>query len=367
MVSVFAKFLNFFKFISVLVYIVGLNAYSQNSVVNEPLRRLNIGVYVSPPFVMETDGDLSGMSIELWEHVARQLNIDSNYIIYNNFQELVEATSNDSVSIAVTNLTINNDRAKIIDFSQPWYDAGLKIMITENRESNSSDILNGLHDAGFIKTYLFFGVIVLVLTFLMTVFDRKFDKEFPKDWRDGLAESFYQVVMMLTSGKLTRKNLFGWIGRIVSAIWLVIGILVVAYVTSSITSVMTQLSISNNINSLNDLNGKKIGILKGSETEIFIQHKGLDYIAYESLDEMVEGLEGTIVDAIVADAPVLDFYEFTHQNKKLEVVGSLFKPDKYGFGISPQSDLDKQITLEILKAQESGYIQRLKTNYFGTF
>jgi polar amino acid transport system substrate-binding protein len=48
----------------------------------------------------------------------------------------------------------------------------------------------------------------------MTIFDRHFDESFPKRWREGLAESFHHVVSIATSGKTSRKNLFGWLGRI---------------------------------------------------------------------------------------------------------------------------------------------------------
>jgi len=78
---------------------------------------------------------------------------------------------------------------------------------------------------------------------LLTFFDRRFDKSFPESWREGIAESFYTVMSVATSGKpAKRSNLFGWVGRIWQGLWLVCGVAVVAYVTSSVTSVMTTLS-----------------------------------------------------------------------------------------------------------------------------
>lgn len=345
--------------------VMGQQAHSQNPETEISPKIIDVGVYISPPFVMESEEDLSGLSIELWEHIAKHLSLTSRYKIYDNFHDLVEATSADSVSVAVSNLTITKNRAHMIDFTQPWYDAGLQIMISKKKTSSSNDIIDGLRDAGHLKSYLFIAVVVVLFTILMTLFDRKFDKEFSKNWRDGLADSFYQVMLMFTSGKLNRKNLFGWVGRVFSALWLVIGVLVVAYVTSSITSVMTTLSLSNEIHQLSDLNGKTVGALKGSETEEFIHNRGFSHTSFATLEAMVEGLENNSIDAIVGDAPVLHYYQFTHQNKELEVVGNLFKPEKYGFGLSPNNTLKKEITLEILKAHESGYIRKLKSNYFG--
>ena len=348
-----------------LVFFFVLSLNGQNVSSNLSPQEITVGVYISPPFVIEMDSELSGMSIELWERIAKQLDIGFNYKIYNSFQELVEATSSDSVKVAVTNLTITKERALLVDFTQPWYDAGSTIMISDSKGANSKELFNGLKDAGYLRSYLFLGLFVLILTVLMTFFDRKFDKQFPQGWKEGLSESFYQVMLIVTSGKLSRKNLFGWVGRIVSAIWLAVGILVVAYVTSTITSVMTSLHLSSDINQLADLNDKKTAVLSGSSTEAFIRGIGFDYVSYPNIDKMVDAIENNTVNAIVADAPVLEYYLFNHQQAQLEIVGNLFKPDKYGFGLSPNNNLKKEITLEILKAQESGFLKKLKSKYFG--
>lgn len=360
--SLFHKFLRFTVVIFLFLF---QQVKSQISVAENTQKVVKVGVYISPPFVIQTEGELSGMAIDLWEHIAIQLNIKSKYVVYNNFSDLVKATNNDSVTVAVSNLTITKGRAQQVDFTQPWYDAGLKIMINRNKTNNSNQIISGLRDAGHLNSYLFLIGIVFLFTISITIFDRKFDKEFSKNWFEGLAESFYQVMLMLTSGTLKRKNPFGWMGRIFSGIWLAVAILVVAYVTSSITSVMTTLSLSNQINQLSDLAGKKVAVLKGSETETYVQNLGFNYQSFTNLDKMVQALENNTVDAIIGDAPVLEYYEFSNQKKSIKVVGNLFKPEKYGFGLSPNTNIQKDVTLEVLKAHESGYISKLKFNYFG--
>jgi ABC-type amino acid transport substrate-binding protein len=172
-------------------------------------------------------------------------------------------------------------------------------------------------------------------------------------------------MVIATTGNLKRKNLFGWIGRIFSAFWLVIGIILLAYLTSSITSVMTTLSLSNEINGWNDLNNKKVGVLFGSVAESFAKEKGFDYILYSQNDEAVKSLQSKNIDAVIGDAPVLEYYDFTNSNEPVKVVGKLFKPDKYGFGLRGNETLTKTITIEILRAQESGYLEELRLKYFG--
>lgn len=328
-------------------------------------KTLKVGLYTNPPFVMEADDRHNGMAIELWEHIGENLNFKTSYEIFDSIKEIVEATETGKIDVAVTNLTITENRASKIDFTHPWYDAGLRIMIADNGKTSTSELIRGLKDAGHLGAYLWVLGVILFFTIGLTWFDRKFDEEFPSRWRDGIAESFYSVMLVVTSGSLKRKNLFGWIGRILSAFWLIIGIIVIAYITSSITSVMTTLSLSNEINGLNDLNDKEIGVLLGSVSEDFATDRGYSFMTYNNLDAAVLGLEKGEVSAIIEDAPVLEYYSFTQKNEPVKVVGKLFYPDKYGFALPRNNSLTRPITLEVLKAQESGYLEELRLKYFG--
>src|SRR5690606_14012337 len=127
-------------------------------------------------------------------------------------------------------------------------------------------------DAGLLTAYAWLVLVIIVATIGITFFDRYFDKGFPRRWREGLAESFYTVMSVVTSGKSpARKNLFGWMGRIWQALWLVTGIAVLAYVTSSVTSVMTTLQLTDRINSIADLPGTTVGVAQGSTADEFAE------------------------------------------------------------------------------------------------
>ena len=101
-----------------------------------------------------------------------------------------------------------------------------------------------------------------------------------------------------------------------------------AYVTSTVTSVMTTLSLTAQINGLADLPGKTVGVFTGSVAEEFAQESGLATRSYANIDAAVEGLLAGRIDAIVGDAPVLSYYAHTHPHLPLQVVGAIFEPDK---------------------------------------
>jgi ABC-type amino acid transport substrate-binding protein len=167
------------------------------------------------------------------------------------------------------------------------------------------------------------------------------------------------------TGRISRKNLFGWIGRVWAAIWMVCGIAVVAYVTSSVTSVMTAVAIGQGITSLADLPGKTVGVFAGSVAESYVSEMGIASRPYPDMDAAVAEMKAGRVDAIVGDAPVLEYYAHSRPEQKVTVVGNIFHPDKYGFAFPRGSDLAQPATLQILGLHEAGTIAKLRVKYFG--
>jgi ABC-type amino acid transport substrate-binding protein len=356
--------------LAILLVSVSATAHAQDEETPETAstaaETLTVGVYVHPPFVMEENGVFTGMAVELWEWLADRLDLESNYIEINTITELVDAVEVGTIDVALTNLTISRDRAERIDFTHPWFDAGQRIMVNEDRGAGFWDVVGGLHQSGHLRAYSWIAFVILIATVLVTLFDRQFDKDFPRRWRDGLAESFYTVMSVATSGRPpSRKNLFGWIGRIWQGLWLVCGIAVLAYLTSSVTSVMTTLSLTNQINSVADLPGRPVGVEAGSVSEQYARERGLDVHLFAHTHEAVEALLSGEIAAIVGDAPILEYHAHTNPQQPVIVVGPIFAPDKYGFALSHGSALTRPLTVELIGAHESGLIAELKERYFG--
>ncbi|XWN32676.1 MAG: transporter substrate-binding domain-containing protein [Devosia sp.] len=334
--------------------------------VEESAATVKAGVYLSPPFVTRTDDGYSGMAIELWNALVEKRGATTEFVEFETVRELVGALREQEVDAAITNLTITEARAEHIDFTHPWFDAGLQIMISDAPRTSFGNVMAGLADSGHLRAFAWLGGIILLATILLTLFDRRFDNAFPGRWRDGVADSFYTVMSVAVSGRPpSRKNLFGWIGRIASALWLVCGVAVFAYVTSSITSVMTTLAIVDRINGLSDLPDKTVGVINGATGEEFAIAAGLSRIAYPNIGAAVDALVEGDIDAIVGDAPVLDYFAHTRPQHDVTVVGEIFEPDKYGFGLIKDSPLRRPLTNALIGADEAGSIEELRTKYFG--
>jgi polar amino acid transport system substrate-binding protein len=128
----------------------GSTAAQETRQAGQPVR---VGLYLSPPFVMQEQSRVSGMAIELWESLARSQGIESEYRTFPTVRALIDATANGDIDVAVTNLTITQGRAQRIDFTHPWFDAGLRIMVDHGRGTGFSEVVIGLRDAGYLRAY----------------------------------------------------------------------------------------------------------------------------------------------------------------------------------------------------------------------
>ncbi len=129
---------------------------------------------------------------------------------------------------------------------------------------------------------------------------------------------------------------------------------------------MTTLSLTNQIDSLADLDDKQVGVLTGTVQEEFALSEGLRVRSYRGIDSAIEALVNGDVAAIIHDAPVLEYYARMHPEQPVDVVGRLFERDKYGFALPRQSALTYPLTIELLGALDADEIEELRARYFGS-
>lgn len=328
-------------------------------------RIVTAGVFVNPPFVMEVRGRPTGMAIDLWNLVGTEIGVKTQFRTFATIGELLTATSRGEIDVAVANLTITQKRAEQVDFTFPWFDSGQRIMIDPHRGTRFGDLLGGLRDSGFLQTYLWLALLALAAAIGLTLFDRRYNPDFPKGWLAGFGESFYAVMAVITGRPTGRRNVTGWVGRIWQGLWLVFGVATVAFVTSSATSVMTTLSLRNQIAGISDLSGHLVAVSTGSVSEDFARERGLDFKPFSHVEESIEALRNGDVAAVVADSEVLEYYDHVHSDQGLEVVGAAFEPDKYAFALPHQSPLTRPVALTLLGLQERGIVEEIRQKYFG--
>ncbi len=329
--------------------------------------QLTVGIFVSPPFVIKKpNGDYSGFAIELWEKISADKQSPFIYREFPHDHSLLEAVSRGEIDLAISDLTVTEKRFQSVDFCTPFFHTGLRVMINADRRHSIVRLLEGLREDGHLLFISLLAGAVVVLTIVATIVLRKFEKDYPKQWHHGLSLSFYHVVSVVMTGKSSYKGGQGPIGRVLAAIWIISGVALVAYITSSVTSVMTTQRLRNEISGPNNLGGKSVGVITDTPGAEYAAQCGWDISRFDDLPSAVTALVAHDIQAIVFDAPALQFFDNAHPELPLTEVGPLFEPHKYAFALPKASPNRILINLAILHLEESGFSKALNTRYFGT-
>lgn len=157
-------------------------------------KKLRFGIYLNAPYASETKEGYEGFCIDLWKVIAAELDEPYEFSPYQNLSDLLKDTSEGKVDVAVGNTSITEERLKSVDFSQPFIQGGMQIMIDERRGSTLEKLWMGLRDSGHLEIFSIGIGVILLGTLLLTLCERRWNKEFHPDWKNGLAESFYHVM-----------------------------------------------------------------------------------------------------------------------------------------------------------------------------
>ncbi|SHK26076.1 amino acid ABC transporter substrate-binding protein, PAAT family [Marinobacter antarcticus] len=98
------------------------------------------------PFEMldQETGEMIGFDMEIIAEVAQRAGFD--YTINTmDFNGIIPALQTGNVDIAIAGITITAEREKIVDFSDPYYDSGLRILVrNDNNDVTELSDLEGL-------------------------------------------------------------------------------------------------------------------------------------------------------------------------------------------------------------------------------
>jgi len=325
---------------------------------------LRVGVAGQPPFI-NTESVLGGAAVDIWEKIAAENDWGFSYTRFDTVENGLKAIVDGSMDILVGDTPINKENLSQVEFSQPYFHSGLQILIADNQRTVRARLASDIKDLLKLEIFWIVSACIVFLSTTVYLFERKHNPDFPAGRKEGIAEAFYYVVTLALTGKSAYKGFPGVLGRLVLIIWILLGIVSVAYVTSSITSAMTVEKLSNSVENLRDLNNKTVAVISDSPAEGYIKKVGIDEYPAKDIQDAVSALLAKQADAVVADAPVLQSFDFNNPRLPLRVVGRIFQIENYGFAMPIGSPLRMALNRQLLKMQESHETHAILAGYFG--
>lgn len=327
------------------------------------------------PFSFEKDGRRIGFAVELWDNVARELKIDYEFTTVGTARQMVEAIQTKAADAGVGALSITAEREKIIDFSQPFYESGLQILVSK-QAGGFADIIGTLF-RNLFTWQLVVGVavallVMFIISHLVWMYEHPVNEEmWPRSYLAGMGESFWWTLSIFLVGGADNKGPVGMGGRIVATVWMLASVIAVSLLTASLSAVLTVNSLTSDINGPNDLPGKSVATIAGSTSETWLHKLGttggqrVTVEAFPDIPACLDALKSGKVKAVVYDAPILKYYVNKIAPDDFALVGSLFERNNYGFGLQQDSPMRERINQVLLDLNENGVTDELKDKWFG--
>ncbi|WP_395746182.1 transporter substrate-binding domain-containing protein [Prosthecobacter sp.] len=321
------------------------------------------------PFSFEKEGRRVGYAAELWDQLARETKLDYEVKIVGTAQEIIDALQSKTADVGVGAISVTAKREAIIDFSQPFYESGLQVLVSGGSGSfadNIMSIVGNLFNIELIGAFALLMVTMFIISHLVWRYEHKINGDmWPEDYKKGMWESFWWTISTLLVGGADNKGPVGVGGRIVAIVWMLLSIVLVSLLTASFTTTLTINTLKGDINGPGDLPGRKVATVKGSTTETWLNTKGAKTVPLATVTECVLALRNGDVAAVVYDAPVLQYEAAKLNDEKLQMVGPVFERQNYAFALQQDSTLRESLNQALLKLTEQGVGNELRKKYFG--
>jgi polar amino acid transport system substrate-binding protein len=329
--------------------------------------KIRVGIKRLEPFVfVDENGQPSGFSIDLWNAIAADLGIQSEWVEENTVNELIESVQMGKTDVAIAGISMTPQRESLVDFTYPYFESGLQIMVRETPDAGSVN-LSDFFFSSIVFKMLGLGLILLLLMGnLIWLLEARSNPEMPKSYFAGVWDGMWWGLKMLIKQEyMDMEKPTKVLKRLFVMGWMVFGIVLIAEFTATITTSQTVSQLRPTIDGLSDLQGKRVLTVAGSTSEEFLLTEQMHYTTVERIDDAYEALLNDQTDAIVFDAPVLLFYA-EHQGYGLvKVVGPIFQEENYGIALPAGSPLRKPINTALLRLQSSGRYDTIYKKWFG--
>jgi polar amino acid transport system substrate-binding protein len=331
-----------------------------------PKAELVVGTKEAPPFATKAvDGSWRGISIDLWRHVAEELHLQFRIAEEPNVQGLIDGMATGKFDVAVAALTVTAGRARILDFTQPFYTTGLGIAVPAAGDASWLPIIRTLTSFGFAQGILALVGLALGVGFLIWLFERKKNEHFSGSVVKGLSSGVWWSTVAMTqrvTGDFGPRTLPG---RIVAIVWMVGSIVTIAVFTASITSVLTVKHLQGDVHGVSDLSTVRVGVLEGTSAEDALSHLRINYRTFATLQDGLGALRTRKLDAFVYDKPLLAWAIQQGYSSSIELVDATFEPQEYAFVLPRNSPLRYALDVSILDAIHSDWWEQTIFRYLG--
>ncbi|KAK7402035.1 hypothetical protein VNO78_13980 [Psophocarpus tetragonolobus] len=279
------------------------------------------------------------------------------------YDDLANQVALNNYDAAVGDVTIVPNRTRYLDFTQPYMESGLVVVVpVKEIKSSPWSFLKPFTAQMWCVTgafFIFVGTVIWIL-------EHRHNPEFRGRPKKQLMTVFWFSFSTMFFSH--RENTVSGLGRLVLIIWLFVVLIINSSYTASLTSILTVQQLSSQIEGIDSLisSTQPIGIQEGSfarkylTEELNIQPSRI--VTLKNMEAYIDALERGPKDggvmAVVDELPYIEVL-MSSTSCKFRTVGQEFTKSGWGFAFQRDSPLAVDMSTAILQLSENGDLQKI--------
>jgi polar amino acid transport system substrate-binding protein len=329
-------------------------------------RELVVGTKEAPPFAIKDDqGHWSGISIDLWRHVADRLKLPYRFVDAVSVNSLLENLQAGEFDVAVAAITVTPAREQSVDFTMPYFNTGTGVAVQTERITSWGPVIRSIVSLSFLRAAMTLLSLAFVAGALIWLFEHGANESFGGGTARGLSSGVWWSTNTMTqraSGGAVPATLPG---RIVAIVWMVVSVIAIAVFTAGITSALTTKRLHGAVNSFADLSVVRVGVIRGTSTEDALSRMHIRYRTVVTPKDGLEALQDGTIDALAYDRPILAWMIRQDGSASVELTDVIFEPQSYAIALRNDSAQRKQLNIALLEVQQSDWWKDVLFRYLG--
>jgi ABC-type amino acid transport substrate-binding protein len=327
---------------------------------------LRVAISEVPPFVIhEPDGSWRGISIDLWNGIAKARGYTYEFVAMP-FKDVLPSLEAGRVDVAVGALTMTADREARFDFTHPFYQTGLAIGVPRGGAGSGWSVVKRLFSWQFVSVVLGLAALLFAVGAMLWLFERRRNQaQFGGTPAEGLGHSFWWAAVTMTTVGYGDKAPVTLGGRLVAIVWMFAGLIMVSGFTAAVTSALTVGSLQGDISGPRDLQRAHVATVANTVSARYLANEHIRSTAFPDVRSAMESVQRGETDAIVYDQPILQYRNGELAEGGLRLLPGTFENQAYAFAVGSGSALREPISREILRITNGDAWPDLTRRYLG--
>ncbi|XP_024128626.1 glutamate receptor ionotropic, NMDA 2B [Oryzias melastigma] len=287
--------------------------------------------------------------------------------------------------MAVGSLTINEERSEVIDFSVPFIETGISVMVSRSNGTVSPSAF--LEPFSADVWVMMFVMLLLVSAMAVFIFEYFSPVGYNRCLADGkephgpsftIGKAIWLLWGLVFNNSVPVQNPKGTTSKIMVSVWAFFAVIFLASYTANLAAFMIQEEYVDQVTGLSDKKFQspndfsppfRFGTVPNGSTERNIRNNYPEMHSYmtkfhqRNVNEALQSLKAGKLDAFIYDAAVLNYMAGRDEGCKLVTIGSgyIFATTGYGIAIQKESLWKRHVDLAILQLFGDGEMEELES------